>query len=708
LGLCQRLLRAESMTLTTDLIKSKIARRFILLFFFCALIPALALFFISFYRVTDQLRQQNYLNIEQETKAYGFSLLDRLLRVDEMLQTLKDSVLREKTEGRHIKNLFGSSHEQIFKALAVYSADKRIQPLWGHLSDQDLASVVREFKGKRQTQIVFRKGDELIKRIFFLAPAYQGEKVVFFLVGETEPAYIWGISPDSLLPPKTDLSVYDASGQRVIGSVFSPGNRIDEIKKQKVSSDLRLFNYWKGKKKFLAGSWSFFVKSYFANNPWTIVLSRSERDILASIQQFKNIFLRIMFLGLLLILLLLLIFIRRNLEPLDKLKEGTRQIAKKNFSAVLDIQSGDEFEELGNSFNSMTKQLQKQFRTLETIDKIDRAIFSSLDKGKIIDTSLKMMKDFFQVDCIVLGHLMVQDGSRMKAHILRHDQEPVIEYVAMSEEERRRIFNKEPFSVISETDFPKFIKGICPINQHDILVLPLIIENQFQSVLILEQKSGHELEGEELNQARQLADQVTIALSNASLVSDLEGLITGALEALARTVDAKSKWTAGHSERVADLAVKLARHMGFGEKQVELLHRGGLLHDIGKIGIPLSIIDKPESLTKEEYDEVKIHPLIGQRILEPIEAYRDIIPLIAQHHERYDGKGYPLGLSGKAIDPLARIMTVVDVFDALISNRPYRDGWVVENAKKFIVEGSGSHFDPEVVKAFMEFSEVQV
>ena len=192
-----------------------------------------------------------------------------------------------------------------------------------------------------------------------------------------------------------------------------------------------------------------------------------------------------------------------------------------------------------------------------------------------------------------------------------------------------------------------------------------------------------------------------MALSNARLIEDMEHLTLGTIEALARTVDAKSSWTSGQSERVADMALNIARVMGRTEKEIETLHRGGLLHDIGKIGIPLSILDKPGRLNDEEYAKIKDHPSIGARILEPINAYADVIPMVIQHHERYDGKGYPAGLAGEEIDINARILAVADVHDALVSNRPYRQGWVEDRAIKLLKEESGRQFDPQVVDAFL-------
>jgi putative two-component system response regulator len=142
--------------------------------------------------------------------------------------------------------------------------------------------------------------------------------------------------------------------------------------------------------------------------------------------------------------------------------------------------------------------------------------------------------------------------------------------------------------------------------------------------------------------------------------------------ALARAVEAKSAYTQGHSDRVTMYALALASHVGVPQPERDLLHRGGLLHDIGKISVPDGILNKPGALTREEYEVIKKHPLDGVRIIEPLESMRDIIPLVRWHHERLDGSGYPDGLKGEEISPLVRILSVADVYDALASARPYR------------------------------------
>jgi putative nucleotidyltransferase with HDIG domain len=234
------------------------------------------------------------------------------------------------------------------------------------------------------------------------------------------------------------------------------------------------------------------------------------------------------------------------------------------------------------------------------------------------------------------------------------------------------------------------------------LILPVFLKEKLKAVIAIGRSRTKVFSVEDITKARQTADQVAVALSNATLIEELDQLNWGTLKALARAVDAKSSWTAGHSIRVTDTALKIGSVMRLSPQKLDDLHRAALLHDIGKVGVPVAILDKPGALDDDEYAQIKKHPSIGARILEPIASYKEILPIVLQHHERYDGKGYPGGLSGDEIDMGARILAVADVFDALKSDRPYRDGWAVERVVDLITKEAGHQFDPDVVEAFLE------
>ena len=175
-----------------------------------------------------------------------------------------------------------------------------------------------------------------------------------------------------------------------------------------------------------------------------------------------------------------------------------------------------------------------------------------------------------------------------------------------------------------------------------------------------------------------------------------------AIAALACALEAKDKYTSGHSQRVTEIAVAIAQKIDMPRDMVEKIRLAGLIHDIGKIGIRESVLDKPGKLTDEEYQHIKSHPELGERILAPIVEDREIMDMVRHHHERYDGRGYPDGLEAEQIPAGARIMAVADSYDAMTSDRPYRQAMSAEEACAEIQRCRDSQFDTDVVDAFLK------
>jgi putative nucleotidyltransferase with HDIG domain len=234
------------------------------------------------------------------------------------------------------------------------------------------------------------------------------------------------------------------------------------------------------------------------------------------------------------------------------------------------------------------------------------------------------------------------------------------------------------------------------------LILPIWVERNLSAVLWIAAKGVKQFTIEDITSVRQLADQIAVALSNSSLIEELKEMDWGTLKALARAVDAKSPWTAGHSQRVTDMALRIGSVLELKPKELENLHRAALLHDIGKVGIPSAILDKKSELSDDEFRLIKRHPEMGGKIIEPINAFREIIPIIVQHHERFDGQGYPEGLAADAIHRSARILAVADVYDSMLSDRPYRKKLVIGQILEIMQKEAGKQFDPVMVKALLE------
>jgi putative nucleotidyltransferase with HDIG domain len=185
-----------------------------------------------------------------------------------------------------------------------------------------------------------------------------------------------------------------------------------------------------------------------------------------------------------------------------------------------------------------------------------------------------------------------------------------------------------------------------------------------------------------------------------SAYEELETTYDLTLAALTSALDARDHETEGHSVRVSQLAKSVGEEMNLEAHQLKALERGALLHDIGKIGISDAILHKPDKLDEAEWTMMRLHPDIGARIVEDIPFLQDTLPVIRYHHERWDGSGYPIGLQGKDIPLVARIFAVTDAFDALTTERPYREKISAQEAISYLHEQAGMLFDPEVVSAF--------
>jgi response regulator RpfG family c-di-GMP phosphodiesterase len=197
------------------------------------------------------------------------------------------------------------------------------------------------------------------------------------------------------------------------------------------------------------------------------------------------------------------------------------------------------------------------------------------------------------------------------------------------------------------------------------------------------------------------AQATAVALQKLVLREDHERNLVDTITAFVNAIESKDSYLKGHSARVALYATEIARMMKLDDEMVDVVSRGAMLHDLGKLSIMDTILRKPERLTDEEFILIKAHPVVGDRILKPLRFLAREACAVRHHHERYDGSGYPDGLSGETIPLAARIVTVADVFDAVTSNRPYRTALPVEAARQEIVRGRGTHFDPQVADAFL-------
>jgi HD-GYP domain-containing protein (c-di-GMP phosphodiesterase class II) len=242
--------------------------------------------------------------------------------------------------------------------------------------------------------------------------------------------------------------------------------------------------------------------------------------------------------------------------------------------------------------------------------------------------------------------------------------------------------------------------------------VPLIAKGEVKGVLEVFQRTRSDQDAEWLEYLETLAGQVTIAIDNSQLFTNLQRsnlelslAYDATIEGWSRALDMRDTVTEGHTKRVTEMAMSLARVMGMSESDLVHMRRGILLHDMGKMGIPDAILLKPDALSAEEWKVMHMHPQYAFEMLAPIAYLRPALDIPGCHHEKWDGSGYPRGLKGEQIPLAARIFAVVDVFDALTSDRPYRKAWTKEKSLQYILDEKGKFFDPRVVDVFMSMKQ---
>lgn len=244
---------------------------------------------------------------------------------------------------------------------------------------------------------------------------------------------------------------------------------------------------------------------------------------------------------------------------------------------------------------------------------------------------------------------------------------------------------------------------------HSFLSVPISLNNRLRGMINVFSLTGkHRFTEGQRKTVALIGTRAATALENARLYTDLEESFHQTIQGLAKTIEAKDQYTHGHSERVSLYSMLIARAVGLENYEVELIGKAALLHDIGKIGVDLTYINKPGSLTSEQVNHFRTHPEIGKEILTPINALAGIIPMVYHHHENFDGSGYPAGLEGKTIPLGARILAIADSYDAMTSDRAYRRAMDYKVAVAELRKCSGVQFDGEIVEAFVAAIEKRI
>ena len=689
------------MKMEITFLHSKLARRIFWLFVLCALIPIAALAVVSLRNVTAQLEEQSRLHLRQQSRDEALAILERLKFLEADMELVASGIqdLSAKTPMAYSAsgNGLSSNLDSAFVGLELLTPDGNRKALFGeHDLRIDFTAEEQKFLhlGKSVLSTINCNQSEPCIVLSRELDARHPDKGI--LSADIRNSYLWDAEN---LVQNISLCVLDPFGRSLFCSAESPST----FPAQATHTFSGEFEWEVNGHEYLASYWNLPLQGTFSATHWTIVSSEAKPNVVAPLARFKMGFLLVFLLAVWVVLLLSVVQIRRTMVPLAKLKEGTLGISLGDFQTRVRVDSGDEFGELAESFNSMASRIEKQMNSLKTVNEIDRAILSAFDIERIFDVVSGRLGELFPHDLVSIT-LFETTGSLMALTYIygRGMNSPKqTEKVEVTAEELRDLANDGSVSILAGSSrLPSYLQPLVARGMGYFLRVPILLEGHPSAVFTLGHASSSVWTEEDKEHARQLADQVAVAQANARLISELRQLHWGTLTALARAIDAKSPWTLGHSERVTDCAIKIAKEMGLPPKDLEIMRRGGLLHDIGKIGIPLEILDKPGKLTEEELKEMREHVNIGARILEPIPGLREAMSIVLQHHEWVNGGGYPKGLAGEEISLHARIFAVADCFDALVSDRPYRPGMPVKRIMQILEEGSGKQFDPRVLGVF--------
>ena len=392
--------------------------------------------------------------------------------------------------------------------------------------------------------------------------------------------------------------------------------------------------------------------------------------------------------------------LRVEFEPLSALIRAHHRVAEGDLSARFEARGSDEFARLGVAFNEMAEQLQRQFHLLDANQDVATAALANQATEEEIAAAFaeKVAKLVPGAELIVT---LTDRHGRLRRVV--PDEEPTLGILPAREAASRlptALLDGAGWAPLDAADWlPERLWG-----RRSLWRALRSDERVLGAVGVLE-KPGSTLRGIELDVLRGPFEQLALALAHVRSLAQLESTNWGALTALARAVDAKSSWTRGHSERVAEIAVAIAEEMAWPEQEVRLIRRGALLHDVGKIGVPGAILDKPGRLTAEEIAMLRTHVEKGVRIIEPLAAFSDVLPILWQHHERLDGSGYPRGLARGEIHPHAALVAVSDVFEALTAERPYRAAQDPDESLQYLVKLAGVEFELQSVAALQRLRE---
>jgi putative nucleotidyltransferase with HDIG domain len=347
----------------------------------------------------------------------------------------------------------------------------------------------------------------------------------------------------------------------------------------------------------------------------------------------------------------------------------------------------------------------RQRKELEILRRLSQIMREGTGVQEILTSISQVLMDNIESRCLIM--LMDKTGRELRVRAASGVKHPSFKniYVNIVREGIGKLVEDKKRSLTAhvnrelKTLYPKLLRDE---NINYVFSVPLQSSDKLIGAVVFMGESEGKIRLEGIDFLTSIANHIGVIIGKSLLAEDIYENYLYTIKALVAVIDAKDNYTRGHSERVMEYAAIIAKRLGLSEKEIEAIKFAALLHDIGKIGVDDKILRKPGRLTEEEFRAVYSHPEIGVNILNQVEYLRNLVPAVMYHHERFDGEGYPLGMSGLQIPLSARILAVADALDAMTYDRPYRRAFSVEQALRELARCSGTQFDPQIVEALYD------
>ena len=673
----------RSVLTRVGMLGTKVGRRYLLLFMLAAMAPALLFSVTGGWYVREMIEQQAAEGMARLAKSVSLTLLASL-----------------SSSSRDVRAAATQSGVRTSEALRLGLVDELL-PGDGPGTQPKLTDDERAHLWAGRVLLHLRPNARNSELMLGIADglAGRGAPIRWFVLS---PQVLWSPISDVVAGEGAELCVFEEGSLRRVRC--TDGVSPETERTARVAAGAAENRGVKTVDEWVIATRDIFLRFDFGASSWRLVTLKPRQTVLSVASGFTWTATLLLLAVLVLVFVLSHAQIRRSTVPLQQLRDASTRVAEGHLDERVAVHGTDEYAELGAAFNGMAGALQRQVRLLHGMEVIDRSVLASRQIGGLVEVTLDQLSDASAGGPVALMVRRVLSTSladlwwRNTSDSTRDRAE-----LALTAKECAELLAAElALRIPAEDHSREYVtrsrdttKGL------PCLVLPLRHDGELIGAVMLHGAQNGSDDAWVRGVAARLTERVALALANVRLVERLDTLSIGTLSAFARTIETNSVWSAGHAERVTALSLALGRRMRVSAAEEEVLHRGGLLHDIGKIGVPASVLDKPGPLDAEEWELMRRHPELGERILHPIPAFADVLPIVRSHHERMDGSGYPDGLMGNAIHPLVRIVSVADVYDAMMWDRPYRQAFTPEASVSHLLSNA-EKFDPHVLAAFRQ------